>query len=76
MKAIQTRDIPASNSKPARVKAFDADGNSVTIARLQHCVIDRTHAAAAEALKSKMGWTGTFVQGSIKGGQVFVFLPE
>lgn len=75
MKAIETKYIPATNTLPQRVRAWDCDGNQVTISAGR---LDRAdaHRKAAEALRDKMGWTGEMIEGGTKGGSVFVFLPK
>lgn len=75
MKAIETKYIPASNTRPARIKAYaegvkpltmsyDGDGNG--------------HAKAAVALARRMGWTGTLVSGgkADQTGEVFCFVES
>jgi hypothetical protein len=76
MKAIQTRYIGPTDFRCSRIKAFDSDGNSVTIPYPHDLSHENTHAAAALALARKMGWKGTLVRGGIKGGEVFCFLAS
>ena len=70
MKAIQTKYIGPTNTKPSRIKAFDGD-NSITISYSSES--KNPHADAALALARKLNWTGTLIEGSTKDGQVFVF---
>ena len=69
MKAITTRWIPATNTKPTRIKARDGDGNSVTIG-IPAYDADKSsdvdvHAVAAIQLMDKMEWDG-----ELKGGWI------
>jgi hypothetical protein len=78
MKAIQTRFIPPTAFKGSRVKAWDSDGNSVTLSWDHSLPEDENnHVAAVRALCKKMGWeVGTFAMGGIKGGWVFVLVTQ
>ena len=61
MKAILTKRLPATPTKPARIKAYDSDGNQVVMSvhdpeiELFDHDEDR-HRGVAHALVSKMGW--------------------
>lgn len=78
MKAITTRFLGPSYTKPSRIIARDEDGNRFSASvsklsdwgRLPH--IEDVHAAAAIALCRKMNWHGSLIGGSIKGGYVFL----
>ena len=65
MKAITTRWIAATNTKPTRIKARDGDNNSVTIGANGHDGDMDSHAAAAIRLCEKMNWDG-----ELKGGWI------
>jgi hypothetical protein len=69
MKAIVTKYIPRTETKPSRVKASDSDNNSVIISYND----DSSHKEAAIALCQKMNWHGTLTGGGVKDGYVFVF---
>jgi hypothetical protein len=78
MKAITTKYVGPTNHKPARVIASDLDGNRATVSvdsDLGDFPHDNAHRAAAVALCTRMHWPGadTLIEGSIKGGRVFVF---
>ena len=73
MRAIQTKYLGPSNFRGARIKAFDCDGNSVTIPYPYELSGEDVHRKAAEALRDKMRWSGELIGGSIKSGYVFVF---
>jgi len=75
MKAIMTKYIPATGTKGSRIKAYDGDGNQVTIPYPSEKDGAACYAEAAVNLCQKMGWTygGALVSGGIKDGCVFVF---
>lgn len=73
MKAITTKYICATNYRGSRIKAFDSDGNSVTISYDSELSYEGPYAKAAIALCKKMGWTGKLVSGGTKDGYVFCF---
>jgi hypothetical protein len=78
MKAIVTKYLPASNSKGARIKASDSDGNSITVSYPQECHTElEASRTAANALCEKMNWKGNMVSGQIRIGlttyEIFVF---
>jgi hypothetical protein len=79
MKAITTKYIGTTATKPSRISAYDIDGNRVVI---NYPVMDRKfskhseilyYEIAAKALCNKMGWSGELIGGAIKDGYVFVF---
>lgn len=53
MKAIQTKFIPATNTKGSRIKAFDCDDNSITIPYPYELDSPCAHKKAAIALRDK-----------------------
>lgn len=60
MKAILTKRLPPTNTKPARIKAYDLDGNSVVLS--VHAVVfdrldeEQMHRETARQLAAKMDW--------------------
>lgn len=57
MKTIQTKFLPATNFKGARIKASDGDGNSATIPYPHEAHRgEDAHFLAYIALQDKMGW--------------------
>lgn len=77
-KAITTKYIGITATKPARISAFDIEGNRVII---NYPVMDGNfgrereeldYLSAAKALCGKMGWSGELIGGKVKGGYVFV----
>lgn len=71
MKAIQTKFIPCTNTKPARYKAWDGDGNTAIVSGLK--AADNGGLEAAKALVLKMGWAPcSLSEGWTKDGAVFV----
>lgn len=73
MKAIQTKYLPATNTKGSRIRAFDSDGNSVTVSHYHDASRDDAHRRAARALCEKMDWRGRLIGGHIKDGMAFVW---
>jgi hypothetical protein len=73
-KAIQTKYLPATDTKGSRVKAFDCDNNSVTIGYDSALNSEDVHRKAALALIKKMGWSGEIKGGWLKKGMAFVFV--
>jgi len=77
MKAIVTKYLPATNTKPARIKATAEGGNSVTISYPQDDISqEAAYRKAAEALCAKMKWPGQLFGGGTENGYVFVFGPD
>jgi hypothetical protein len=76
MKAIVTKYHGPTNYKGARIIASDEDGNRISISYPYELSGEAVHRKAAEALKTKMGWTGKLVSGSLKNSYVFVFVSE
>ena len=76
MKAIETRYFGPGNVRGSRIKAFDCDGNSVTIPYPYNLSGEAVHRQAADVLCAKMNWTGDLVGGAVKRGYVFVFTGE
>ncbi len=74
MKAITTKFLPCTNTRGARLKAFDSDNNQVTISYPHECNNDEAHLKAAQALCDKMGWCNPLHSGGIKGGMVHVMI--
>lgn len=73
MKAITTRYVGPTNTKPARIIATAEGGNKVTIGFHSS---DKPYQAAALALCKKLNWTGTLVEGGIEDGYVYCFLQS
>ena len=88
MKAILTKRLPPTNVKPARIKAYDCDGNNVVFS--VHAFIfdkldeEHKHYEAAHQLATKMNWWprpgSSFVSnyvlhgGATKEGYAWVFV--
>ena len=75
MQAIFTKILPATNTKPTRVKAYCPQG-SATLNRNDALNHDGAHRAALIALLHKLNWpVNGWVTGESKEGQVWVFCP-
>jgi hypothetical protein len=75
MVAILTKYIGPTNFKGSRVKAFTAQGkysSSLTLSWDDALSVEANHIAAAEALASRLEWSGKYVGGSADRGMVFV----
>lgn len=78
MQFIRTTNLPATATKPSRIKATTSCGNtSLIISRcdpeLDGLDYEDEHAFVAIELCKKLGWTGTLVNGGFIGGYVFCF---
>ena len=77
MQTIETRFIPATNTKGERVKAIaSGGGGSVTLQWSYSGQTVDCHFEAVKALCLKLGWLGKFVAGSTKKGFVWVFVES
>lgn len=77
MKAILTKIIPCTNTKPTRIKAYTEGGNSLTLS-YNACDTESdgppsAHLTAAQSLCRKMQWTGELIGGGTPDGYCFVF---
>ncbi len=77
MKAILTKVLPCTNTKPTRIKAYTEGGNQQVLSWSECDSDDRTqgqaHLYAAQALADKMHWPGALIGGGIPDGYCFVF---
>ena len=71
-KAIETKYLPATNTKGARIKAIAEGNNSITISYDYGLNPATNHHLAANALCEKLNWVGHYIQGETKNGYVFV----
>ncbi len=79
MKAILTKIIPCTNTKPTRVKAYTEGGNAITLS-WSECDEDgnggtngNAYLYAARKLCEKMQWPGELIGGGTPDGYCFVF---
>lgn len=73
-KAIETKHLPCTGSRGARIKASDHDGNSVTIPYPHELRADAGHAEAARKLCEKMNWQGKLLGAQLGKNWVFIFV--
>lgn len=76
MQTIETRYLPATNTRSARVKAtHSGSSTSVTssIESFADMTDDQIHAHIACDLMQKLNWVGTMIGGHTKTGMVWVF---
>lgn len=76
MKAIRVRYLPATDTKGARLRADDGDGNSAVVG-YPHAERDEDkHLVAVRALCAKMGWQGRVVRGMLGTESVYVWIRD
>jgi len=73
MQTIKTKYLPATNTKPSRLKAKASGGASLVMSVSNQEGDDQTHVDVARALKRKLKWEGKMYGGDTKEGMVFVF---
>jgi hypothetical protein len=76
MIAIQTKYVPATNSKPSRIKAWTSSGFSATISYPHELSHELVHFEAVKALVAKhnLPWDITDMRyGGTESGYVFCF---
>jgi len=73
MIAVQTKYIPATNTRGSRIKAFTSSGQSLTIGFDYSLEDYQLYEKAAIMLCEKMGWSTKLIGGSTKDGYTFVF---
>jgi hypothetical protein len=71
--AIETKYLGPTNFRGERIKAR-AWAGSVTVPYDSALNADANHRAAADALRAKYGWEGTFAQGGNAAGSGYVFV--
>jgi hypothetical protein len=73
-KTIAVEYLPPTNTKGSRLKAFDNNGNSITIGYPFEYSGIQAARVAAEKLMNKMNWKGTLVEGSLEEVYVFIII--
>ena len=75
MKAIKTKYLSATNTKPGRVKASTGEQSQTVTAQWAHENDSaKNHANAARALADKFNWKGELIGGGFPdGSMVWVF---
>ena len=86
MKTILTKVIPATNTKPYRIKALingepHPDNIIVTQGQLENAGIqslsdEHAHRYAADLLANNLEWKGDFASGYLAGNYVHLFNPN
>jgi hypothetical protein len=77
MKAILTKALPWTQTKPRRIKAYTEGGNSRTLS-YDTCTANgesdrEAHLFAAESLACAMNWSTDLIGGGTDEGYAFVF---
>jgi len=76
MQAITTKYFGPSATRDARVKAT-AQAGSVTVPWNDTLNYERNHASAAQALATKLDWSGPWIGGGLPDGSlVWVFAAD
>jgi hypothetical protein len=73
MRAIHTKYLPPTHTKPSRCKAYDSSGQSLTVSVDSYSNYEQASNGAAVKFAQSRGWTGTLVKGGTKEGNVYVF---
>ena len=77
MKAILTKTLNPTDTKGARIKAYDMDNNSVTVSRDHSLDEYENHLWAAASLLQKMNWDVYLSEGgAIRDGYAFVLFSQ
>jgi hypothetical protein len=71
-KMIETKFLPVTDNRGARIAAFDNNKNRVVIAYPHELSGVDCHLKAAEELCTRLDWKGTLKGGWTKGGCAFV----
>ena len=72
MQAIRTKYLPATHTKPSRIKA-ECEAGTITISYDYSLNIDQLHQKAAYMLLEKLKWAPEFIHtGSFKGNYYHV----
>lgn len=75
MQAIETKYLPPTNHRGARIKA-SAQTGSVTVPYDHALNYDENHIAAARALVKRFEWLGSWYSGGAVKGDTFVHVPS
>jgi hypothetical protein len=73
MQSITTKYLPATDTKPERIKATTTIGVSTTVPFSYGAEDLEAHFRAVLKLNLELEWEGELVAGAIKGGYCFVF---
>lgn len=78
MRAILTKYLPYTNTKPSRIKAYSGNGkhllsHTVSIHSLPETHDEDRHKHAAYLLAYKYNWNGSLIGGETPEGYAFVF---
>lgn len=75
MKAITTKFMGPTDFRGSRIRAFTED-QSITVPYEYEGHPEEAHEKAARALMDKMRWQADLLGGGVKGGYVWVMVPE
>jgi hypothetical protein len=74
MQAIRTRFIGPTATRPARIIATGCPGQRLTLPYEHGQGLGHNHLRAAQALATRLGWPGRWVQGETPEGYVWTCL--
>lgn len=74
MQAIRTVFHGPTNTRGSAITARSAGGSSVRVPYDHALNLDENHAAACDALKAKLSWTGPMIGGTYNGDTYWVFV--
>jgi len=72
LQSISTRDIPATDDRPATILAVASGGFEMLAARSVELDYFDAHAAAARRLADWLEWSDEFIPGATRDGYCFV----
>jgi hypothetical protein len=75
LKAIRTKYLACTNTKPARIVAADGDGNRIILPFDSFNTWDEGSEAAARALVEKMQWNCDVRGGGFKNHDYWILVP-
>lgn len=70
MEVIMTKYLPATNTKPGRVKAYDGFGNSHTVSKWM--AADDVYLESVVGLCKKNNWSGSLSKGIFNNVEVYI----
>lgn len=66
--SIETKYMPPTSSRGARIKATTSQGATITVTCGQEKTDEMEHVKALTELVNKLGWHGEWHGGAVKGG--------
>ena len=77
MQYIETKYLPATNTKGSRIRATTSYGRDEIVIPYDYSLdIEQAHAKAAMQLAKKLDWTGDYAAGGNDTGYVFTIIGK